>query len=352
MVRRPRPGGPGAARNTGLALVATPVVAFVDSDCEATPGWLDPLLAHFADPTRRRGRAQDPRPGRPRPRRVRPLRVGALAPRPRPPARSDPARHQGVVRPGRGSRGAHRRRPGRRRLRRVDPHRRGRRLRVAAAARPGWRLRYEPAAVVRHHHRVAPGRGFARRVVYGESAAPLDRRHPGSVPPLAVSALEPGRLGAGGRGRAGTRSRRGRRQRRPCSPSDWTSSRIPVGAGAEDRRPRQPVRRPAHRQRHGPPVVAGDAGRGGRQSAGPPGRGGRRLGPGAAGLAPRPPAARPGPLRRSPPARRRGLRPRRVAGCDPTSGRSDRCARDSPRCCAAAESWLVSRDCDRRPRSR
>jgi mycofactocin system glycosyltransferase len=51
----------------------------------------------------------------------------------------------------------------------------------------GCRLRYEPAAVVRHRHRVTPGAWFGRRVAYGESAAPLHRRHPGSVPPLAIS---------------------------------------------------------------------------------------------------------------------------------------------------------------------
>ena len=51
----------------------------------------------------------------------------------------------------------------------------------------GGRLRYEPEAVVRHRHRVGLGAWLGRRVLYGDSAAPLDRRHPGSVPPLAVS---------------------------------------------------------------------------------------------------------------------------------------------------------------------
>ena len=41
--------GPGAARNTGLAQVTTPLVAFVDSDVSLANGWLEPLLAHFAD---------------------------------------------------------------------------------------------------------------------------------------------------------------------------------------------------------------------------------------------------------------------------------------------------------------
>jgi len=42
--------GPGAARNTGVGSIETPLVAFVDSDCVVEPCWLEPLLAHFDDP--------------------------------------------------------------------------------------------------------------------------------------------------------------------------------------------------------------------------------------------------------------------------------------------------------------
>ena len=42
--------GPAAARNTGLAAVTTPFVAFVDSDCVPAPGWLDRLQPHLTDP--------------------------------------------------------------------------------------------------------------------------------------------------------------------------------------------------------------------------------------------------------------------------------------------------------------
>jgi len=43
-------GGPGAARNSGLELVDTPWVAFVDADVEPAGDWLAQLLPHFDDP--------------------------------------------------------------------------------------------------------------------------------------------------------------------------------------------------------------------------------------------------------------------------------------------------------------
>ena len=45
VVRRVSNGGPGAARQTGLALVTTPFVAFVDTDVQLPRGWLAPLAA-------------------------------------------------------------------------------------------------------------------------------------------------------------------------------------------------------------------------------------------------------------------------------------------------------------------
>lgn len=50
MVRHPTSLGPAAARNTGLAAAATPLVAFLDSDVVPEPSWLPPLLAAFEDP--------------------------------------------------------------------------------------------------------------------------------------------------------------------------------------------------------------------------------------------------------------------------------------------------------------
>jgi mycofactocin system glycosyltransferase len=177
-------GGPGAARNTGLAAADTPLVAFLDSDCVPGPSWLDPLLPHFADPA-----------------------VGAVAPRivADEPGRTWLARYEGasstldmgarpsIVRPG--SRVSYV--PGAALVvRRAaagagfdEAMRVGEDVdfvwRLAAA---GWRVRYEPAATMRHQHRVRLRAWFARRKDYGTSAASLELRHPGTARPLQVSA--------------------------------------------------------------------------------------------------------------------------------------------------------------------
>src|SRR5262249_19101842 len=50
LIRRPVGGGPGPARDTGLAAIGTDVIALLDSDCVPPPDWIARLSAHLADP--------------------------------------------------------------------------------------------------------------------------------------------------------------------------------------------------------------------------------------------------------------------------------------------------------------
>jgi hypothetical protein len=50
----------------------------------------------------------------------------------------------------------------------------------------GWRVRYEPAAIVGHREPSRLGPLLARRFRYGTSAGPLARRHPGRLAPLVI----------------------------------------------------------------------------------------------------------------------------------------------------------------------
>jgi glycosyltransferase involved in cell wall biosynthesis len=249
LIRRPRSGGPGPARNDGLAQVTTSLVAFLDSDCEAGPEWITSLAAHFADPLvaavaprvrpstgpSAAGRylgARAPLDMGPQEGRVLPLTRlsyvptaallvrraalaadGALA--------SDDAKV--IATDARTADGAHLPAVGSSGLPAVDspgtassavgssavgsskagpfdagPFHAGpfdASLRygedvdlVWRLAEAGWRVRYDPAASVSHAEPATWARLLARRFRYGCSAAPLAQRHPGQVPPLILQA--------------------------------------------------------------------------------------------------------------------------------------------------------------------
>jgi mycofactocin glycosyltransferase len=184
VIRRATNGGPSAARATGLEQVATPLVAFVDTDVIVSAEWLDGLLGHFNDD-----------------------RVVAVAPRVQCAAGTGViARYESMRSP-------------------LDlgdePARVQARTRVSyvpsaalvtrvesvrgiggfdAALRTGedvdlvWRLdegggsvRYEPRVVVTHEPRRSLAAFVRQRRGYGRSAAPLARRHAGALAPVGVS---------------------------------------------------------------------------------------------------------------------------------------------------------------------
>ncbi|WP_328663502.1 mycofactocin biosynthesis glycosyltransferase MftF [Streptomyces sp. NBC_00328] len=177
--------GPAGARNAGLRLVRTPFVVFVDSDIVLAPDTVKTLLKHFTDT---RVAIAVPRI------------VGLRTPRSSrwigryEQARSslDLGAHPASVRPGSFVSWASTACM----VARVDAVADGfdARMRVGedvdfgwrAVAR-GWRLRYEPAAVAAHEHRVLLGDWFVRKAVYGSGAQPLAERHPRAIAPAVLA---------------------------------------------------------------------------------------------------------------------------------------------------------------------
>jgi mycofactocin glycosyltransferase len=190
--------GPAVARNAGLAAVGSPLVAFVDTDVRLTPGWLDPLLPHFADErvalvAPRVASAPGNGPVASYEEEHSPLDLGSEPARIAPgtrvsyvPAAAIVARVQA--------------------LRAIGGYDRSLRFgedvdAVWRLVEAGWRCRYEPAAVV-HHRPRGTWRGLvAQRVAYGSSAAPLARRHPGALAPVRLSGWTAGVWGLAVSGR-------------------------------------------------------------------------------------------------------------------------------------------------------
>jgi len=177
--------GPAGARNAGLARVTTPVVAFVDSDVEATPASLLQLTRHLVDPSvalvgpRVIGRTRRTHPRwferydaaassltlGPKPYSVRPGAGVAWLPSACLVARTD--------RLGTG----------------FDPG-----LRVGEDVDLVWRLvdaghrvRYEPAVTVSHDVRPTMRGWLGRKVLYGSGGALLAERHGSHAAPAVLS---------------------------------------------------------------------------------------------------------------------------------------------------------------------
>ena len=176
--------GPGAARNAGLELVTTDLVAFVDTDVELPDGWLEPLLAHFDDERvglvaprvrtplvdstiGRYERNESPLDLGPEPARVRAGSRVSYVPAAVIVCRADAIRSIGgfdtALRFGED----------------VDL--------VWRLGEAGWVCRYEPAAEVEHELRRDARSWIRQRIGYGSSAAALAKRHPGALAPIRLS---------------------------------------------------------------------------------------------------------------------------------------------------------------------
>ena len=176
--------GPAAARNTGLAQVTTPLVAFVDTDVHLTDDWLAPLLAHFADD---RVALVAPRvTGRPGTtwlhayeQRHSPLDLGTE------PARITPGTRVSYVPAAAMVWRTHV-------LRELGGFDEAMRLGedvdlVWRAVAAGHRCRYEPTSVVHHEPRATAKELLRQRFGYGRSAASLAHRHPKALAPVRMS---------------------------------------------------------------------------------------------------------------------------------------------------------------------
>lgn len=177
--------GPAAARNIGWREATTDLVAFVDADITMPPGWLEPLVAHFADPAvvavapRVRGRASGNNTIDRYERHRSPLDLGPQPARVLPGARVSYVPTATVL------------------FRRsvLEAHDGfDETLRFGEDVDLIWRVaaqhtvRFEPSVEVEHDNRTTWPALVRQRMHYGSSAAHLDQRHPGQVAPVIVNA--------------------------------------------------------------------------------------------------------------------------------------------------------------------
>ena len=186
-----RNGGPAAARTAGLDAVRTELVAFVDTDVDAEPGWLSRVARSLRRPAGGARRTA----GRQRRRRARRQRIGGRLRAAAFPARPRAARRGGWPRAP-GSPTCRRPRSvarvdghhGRRRVRPGAARRRGRRPRVAArrGRAGGFATSRRCRCSTRPRRLVAGARPPARRLRRARRQR-WPRRHGGAVAPVRTS---------------------------------------------------------------------------------------------------------------------------------------------------------------------
>lgn len=184
-IRLPANRGPAAARNAGLAQVASEFVAFVDSDVEVSGRSLQRLASYFDDPRvaavapRVRGRATSTRPRWFE-------RYDAVA------SSLDQGSREGLVRPGAAVSYV----PSACVLvrRRFLDGGFDESMRVGEDVDLVWRLvsrghhvRYAPWVIAHHDARTTVGGWLRRKVAYGTSAAALASRHGSAVAPARLT---------------------------------------------------------------------------------------------------------------------------------------------------------------------